>query len=679
MRWKIRQFIFDEKEQALHEKNADGIEKTVQLEPLLAEVLTYFCLNPDKTISRDELVDAVWEARAITDNAVNRVIAKLRKQLGDEPKSPQFIATYPKKGYRFIAPVSELVVESVVETAATGGEVQAKPHSSKSMMVFALFIIAAFAVMYLQQTTKPEPTVKGTEFLTRGGGQEFQPSVSPDGNQLLYTTFEDNFLQLYLKNLTTQETVKLSEAGAHHGPADWSDSGKYIAYLYTDQESCELRRLTLDGMKVTVQETIHYCPKNSYGKVIFTHDDNKLLYAEASEVGPPYSIYELTLPAGTSRRVSQPELILGGNTQFDLHPTEDKLLISSPDAEQWLAFFTLDLQRDKLTQMFRLNEYMCCAIWNLRGDRVIVIGEHPAYDLISFDLEGGDRQIIHSASHRISTPIRDDHTGGYVYVGGIYNRDIISLDRTDGSQELVAASSVDDRLVTLAPNGKMIAYMSDKSGQDEVWLQSLEDHQERKLTSGSSHTHYYDLKWSTDRKRLVGVTINELHVVDAETGERQKLDIPQTEIRGVSWFDANTLSYSIAVKGGWQVHYYDLPTNTVSIENRSWAYIRYASDMKNTLWFSETGALFSGEGREPTGLTLSNPIVGRKFAVEKQGDKLFYWQFENGKWAFYEHAVGGEKELLLQADGMPAFAVAGDKIYLSTLKSHSADIYRTVK
>ena len=679
MRWKIRQFIFDEKEQALHEKNADGTEKTVQLEPLLAEVLTYFCQNPDKTISRDELVDAVWEARAITDNAVNRVIAKLRKQLGDDPKAPQFIATYPKKGYRFIAPVMEAVeVETVAEEAAPQQLVE-KPQSSKSMILFAVFILIAFAVMYIGETGTEVPAVKGTEFLTRGGGQELQPSVSPDGNQLLYTTFEDNFLQLYLKDLTTQETVKLSEAGAHHGPADWSDSGKYIAYLYTDKESCELRRLTLEGMKVTVQETIHYCPQNSYGKVIFTHDDNKLLYAQASEVGPPYSIYGLTLPAGTSRRVSQPELVLGGNREFDLHPTEDKLLISSPDQEQWLSFFTLDLKSDKLTHMFRFNEFMCCAIWGLNGDRVIVIGEHPAYDLISFDLGGGDKTIIHSAAHRINNPIRDDHTGGYVYVGGIYNRDIVSVDMKDGSEELVAASSVDDRLVTVAPDGKTLAYMSDKSGKDEVWLLSLEDYQERKLTSNSTNSRYYDLKWSTDSRHLVGVTINELHVVDAETGHSEKLDIQQAEIRGVSWKDADTLAYSVAVTGGWKVHYYDLRTHAVSVEAEPWAYIRYVQNPNDTLWISAAGAIHYGAEKRKLDTALPNTIISRMFMIEKQGDAVFYWLFEEGSWNFYKTGVGGETQKLITRDRVSAFAVAGETLYLAKLKTYSADIYRTLK
>lgn len=54
-------------------------------------------------IARDELMRAVWPGVFVADDTLARSISKLRRALGDDPKSPTYIETLPKRGYRFIA------------------------------------------------------------------------------------------------------------------------------------------------------------------------------------------------------------------------------------------------------------------------------------------------------------------------------------------------------------------------------------------------------------------------------------------------------------------------------------------------------------------------------------------------------------------------------------------------
>ena len=93
MPWKIAQLEFCEKQQFLMVAGSK-----VQIEPLLAEVLAYFCQHAGQVISRDRFIERVWQGRIVTDNAVNRVIAKLRKLLADDSANPSYIVTLPKKG-----------------------------------------------------------------------------------------------------------------------------------------------------------------------------------------------------------------------------------------------------------------------------------------------------------------------------------------------------------------------------------------------------------------------------------------------------------------------------------------------------------------------------------------------------------------------------------------------------
>jgi hypothetical protein len=58
-------------------------------------------------VSREELIEHVWQGAAVTDDALVQRIVDLRKAFGDDSRHPRFIKTVPKAGYRFIAEVEE--------------------------------------------------------------------------------------------------------------------------------------------------------------------------------------------------------------------------------------------------------------------------------------------------------------------------------------------------------------------------------------------------------------------------------------------------------------------------------------------------------------------------------------------------------------------------------------------
>src|SRR5881398_346124 len=79
----------------------------IALTPKAFDVLHYLVTHPDRLVSKDELLDAVWPDVAVTDAVVRVAIGMLRKALGDAAQTPHFIATVPRRGYRFLAPVME--------------------------------------------------------------------------------------------------------------------------------------------------------------------------------------------------------------------------------------------------------------------------------------------------------------------------------------------------------------------------------------------------------------------------------------------------------------------------------------------------------------------------------------------------------------------------------------------
>jgi class 3 adenylate cyclase/predicted ATPase/DNA-binding winged helix-turn-helix (wHTH) protein len=79
----------------------------VALTPKAFDVLQYLVTHPDRLVTKDTLLDAVWPETAISDAVVRIAIGELRRALGDTAQAPRFIATVHRRGYRFVAPITE--------------------------------------------------------------------------------------------------------------------------------------------------------------------------------------------------------------------------------------------------------------------------------------------------------------------------------------------------------------------------------------------------------------------------------------------------------------------------------------------------------------------------------------------------------------------------------------------
>src|SRR2546427_13212065 len=80
--------------------------QTIALTPKAFDVLHYLVTHPDRLVTKDTLLDAVWPEMAISDAVLRIAIGELRRALGDTAQAPRFIATVHRRGYRFLASVT---------------------------------------------------------------------------------------------------------------------------------------------------------------------------------------------------------------------------------------------------------------------------------------------------------------------------------------------------------------------------------------------------------------------------------------------------------------------------------------------------------------------------------------------------------------------------------------------
>jgi len=83
-------------------------EREIHLEPLVLELLIYLIANRSRLVTRQELMDTVWGDTVISESALTKAVARLRRALDDDSASPRYLETVRSQGYRFIAAVEEI-------------------------------------------------------------------------------------------------------------------------------------------------------------------------------------------------------------------------------------------------------------------------------------------------------------------------------------------------------------------------------------------------------------------------------------------------------------------------------------------------------------------------------------------------------------------------------------------
>jgi DNA-binding winged helix-turn-helix (wHTH) protein/TolB-like protein len=104
-------------------------DRALSLEPKTFQILMFLLENHERVVEKRELLDAIWKDVAVTENALTREVGKLRKALGDDPKSPKYVETVHTRGYRFIADVrtEEAGPEALPSSAGEGEKILEEP------------------------------------------------------------------------------------------------------------------------------------------------------------------------------------------------------------------------------------------------------------------------------------------------------------------------------------------------------------------------------------------------------------------------------------------------------------------------------------------------------------------------------------------------------------------------
>ena len=88
--------------------------RTVRLQPQPFKLLSLLAMQAGKVVTRDEIRTALWSGDTFVDfdQGVNFAIRQVRDALGEDADSPVYIQTIPRRGYKFVAPVTTVAAET---------------------------------------------------------------------------------------------------------------------------------------------------------------------------------------------------------------------------------------------------------------------------------------------------------------------------------------------------------------------------------------------------------------------------------------------------------------------------------------------------------------------------------------------------------------------------------------
>src|SRR6266404_9533108 len=106
-------------------------QERMSIPPKAFDVLRYLVENPVRLVTQDELLKKLWPETYVNPEAIRKYILDIRKILGDRPDKPEFIETVTKRGYRFIAPVTD---DSATPESDNATQAEPTPQTAPSKL-----------------------------------------------------------------------------------------------------------------------------------------------------------------------------------------------------------------------------------------------------------------------------------------------------------------------------------------------------------------------------------------------------------------------------------------------------------------------------------------------------------------------------------------------------------------
>lgn len=513
--------------------------EVVSLAHKALETLIILVENNGQIVEKDTLIERVWHDTFVEEGSLTRNISTLRKVFGEEPGSNKYIETIPRRGYRFVARVTDITSDNSQEEPApffaqsngenkngsaaphcqkfsekrweagrawaahesalrgNNDEIQSPPFRTRQKFIFlslvAFFSLAAVISLLIlpgwlnrsqSRETPGDKQELSFENLTNIGKAR-EAAISPDGKYVVYVADDIDRQSLWVRQIATGSSVQIAEPAevTYQGLAFSSDSNFIYFNLWDRKNVGAIYRIpTLGGVS---KKVINDCMPS----VSVSPDGKKIAFVRGSAVRNDQSLMVAETDGSAEQYVSRSQNWIGYTTWS---PGGDKIAFAIgvfvPQEQSYVSIHEVSLESGQERELSTQRWLGVSGLaWARNGKELILNGAEKSrqpFQLWKLNYSTGEaRKVTNNPNgfYEASSLTSDDDTMVAVQEDAYSN--IWTAPASDlGKPVKITAGKYEGFSFSWTPDNRIV-YNSNTNGNLNTWIMNQDGSNKKQLTS----------------------------------------------------------------------------------------------------------------------------------------------------------------------------------------------------
>jgi len=474
-----------------------GVKVKLQGQPF--QILVILLNRPGHIVSREELRRSLWASDTFVDfeHGLNAAINRLREALGDSSDEPRFIETLPRRGYRFIFPLTDPISRR-------------SPFRTKWVLgtVVVVSVLSAGLVAWhsFRSWLVGQPSLRVIQF-TSNPGAEFQPAFSPDGREIAFVSDAAGVgSHIYAKLIGSERPLRLTQGSGWACCPAWSPDGRYVAF-----ERCGDNKGDNNGLfivpalggperKLPAEETC--------GDGLSWSPDGKFLALPGHERSDQPRIYLFSVDTLKRKKLTSLPSPFVGDTQPAFSPDGKLIAFVRSGAYSVGDIYVVAIDQGGEGQRVTFDRAWIRGIaWTADGKGLIYASNRSGLSkLWRVRVSGGQPEPLSVGGERAKWPAISPTGDRLAYTEGlvrsnIWRKAILAGEKSAFAASRVSPSTIGDGDPQFSPDGTKIVFASSRSGKShELWICDAECTDPVQLTSRGVYAG--SPRWSPDGSQI---------------------------------------------------------------------------------------------------------------------------------------------------------------------------------
>lgn len=477
-----------------------------RLQPRLIMLLLRLVAADGQTVSREVLLDSVWGRRFVNDEVLSRAIADLRQAFDDDARQPWLIETVSKLGYRLrmhALPMASSGTGEIVDAAA--GTQESSPSRRKGWallaVLLAVLLLAVIAVVWFRDSDParmvnlPQPAdFVHARPLVSDPGRNQTPRFSTSGELIAYSAGDPQtgIARIRIRSRDGRVDTMIDSEGHWDICPVFSPDGVDLFWLRHGPTDCRVMRAPLTGGEAKTvsacNRNVRSCPDLSPdgGIIVFTADHNGVA-----------ALQELRLSDLRQRWLSEPSPSALNDIDPRFSPMGDRIAFLRGQSSQ-RSVFIADADGRIVRHLPLVGARAYGLAWLDPQHLIVATDAEGSRALVRIDVHDGTRTLLGAPGARYPDRAVD---GSLVWEVAHYRSNLWQIG-ADGLQRQLTHHQRSDGGQQWSPDGRWLAYQSNREGPSSIWLLEIETGQERRLPLDEQARWFYPA-WSPDSRSLL--------------------------------------------------------------------------------------------------------------------------------------------------------------------------------